>query len=35
VQITVTAVGIVASIVYVRRRQRAYPEIELIPKRAS
>jgi hypothetical protein len=35
VQVTVTALGIVASIVYVRRRQRVYPEIELIPERAS
>ena len=35
VQVTVTAVGIVVSVLYVRRRQRAHPEIELIPKRAS
>src|SRR5436190_5461619 len=35
VQVTVTAVGIVVSVLYVRRRQRAHPEIELIPERAS
>lgn len=35
VQLTFTAMGIVASIVYVRRRQRAYPEIALIPERSS
>ena len=29
------AAGIVASILYVRRRQRAYPEIALIPERTS
>ncbi|MDP9340988.1 MAG: DUF3159 domain-containing protein [Actinomycetota bacterium] len=35
VQVTFTAAGIAASILYVRRRQRAYPEIALIPERAS
>jgi len=35
VQLTFTAMGIVASIVYVRRRQRAHPEIALIPERSS
>ena len=35
VQVTFTAAGIVASILYVRRRQRAYPEIALIPERTS
>ena len=35
VQVTSTAAGIVASILYVRRRQRAYPEIALIPERTS
>ncbi len=35
VQLVVTVLGIVASITYVRRRQQAYPEIALIPERAS
>jgi hypothetical protein len=35
VQVTFTAAGIVASILYVRRRQRIHPEIALIPERAA
>ncbi len=35
VQVTVTAIGIAVSILYVRRRQRAHPEIALIPERSS